>query len=216
MKIGVSVTTISGSGRMDDWMANFTANTDQKVELFVHKDDKGNGVRFSKNQCLKALKDCEYIFLFDDDCYPVNKGWMDFCIKNLKLLNHFQFNTAQIHGEMTTIKVGADDQDVLITYNGGGVFLALTKEVLESVGYMNPKYQGYGWEHLGYSYRIFRDMWTVSPYVCPVGLSDYLYAEDYVNPKQKEFTPEQQKVKNANEMIFLSEAHNLNPKYVGI
>jgi glycosyltransferase involved in cell wall biosynthesis len=33
------------------------------------------GVAKSKNICLKELKECDHIFLFDDDCWPVQDNW---------------------------------------------------------------------------------------------------------------------------------------------
>lgn len=33
------------------------------------------GIARAKNRCLEMLQDCEHIFLFDDDTYPLKAGW---------------------------------------------------------------------------------------------------------------------------------------------
>jgi len=50
--------------------------------LHIYDDEiERKGIAYGKNDCLKALKDCQYLFLFDDDCFPVREGWIEFFIK---------------------------------------------------------------------------------------------------------------------------------------
>lgn len=205
--IGIGVSTLDEE-RHKLFLENLDANTSNYKFAVV----RVKGVRKAKNQLLHELRDCDHIFLFDDDCYPIKPGWVDFCVNALEAQGHFQYNTERIHGEITKLEVGG--QEFLATYNGGGVFLALTKEVLNKVGYMKPEYEGYGWEHLGYSQRIYRSGITLNPYICPVGLDEYLHAQDYVSPKIKELTEEEKKIKDKNYHIFRQEAFNLEPKKV--
>ncbi len=202
--IGIGVTSMN-----DEKYNTFIENLDANTSEFKFASARNiKGVRKAKNQLLHELRDCDHIFLFDEDCYPIKPGWVDFCIEVLKGCPHFQYNTSEIHGKMTEF------DGKLITFNGGGVFLALTKEVLETVGYMSPEYQGYGWEHLGYSYRIYRHGLTINPYVCPVGLDGFLHAEDYVRPMAKELSEEDREQRDKNYHIFIKEAHELKPKRV--
>lgn len=47
-------------------------------------DEVRLGIARAKNKCLAQLKDCDHIFLFDDDLYPIKEGWAEFYIKASK------------------------------------------------------------------------------------------------------------------------------------
>jgi glycosyltransferase involved in cell wall biosynthesis len=44
-----------------------------RAKVIRHSQRKG--IACSKNDCLRALRDCDHIFLFDDDCWPIREGW---------------------------------------------------------------------------------------------------------------------------------------------
>lgn len=207
--IGVGVSSIDEE-KYSLFLENLDANT-SNYKFASARNIKG--VRKAKNQLLYELRECDEIYLFDDDCYPIKPGWTDFMSRAFSTgQNHFQYNTSEIHGKMTIIN---GPVPLLVTYNSGGVFLAFTKKVLEVAGYMRPEYQGYGWEHLGYSQRIFRHGLTINPYICPVGLDEFLHAEDYVRPVVKpEQSAEEQMQRKLNHSLFLHEAMDLQPKRV--
>jgi GT2 family glycosyltransferase len=45
-----------------------------------YKNSERLGIAKSKNKCLSYLKDCDYIYLFDDDCFPISDDWYKFFI----------------------------------------------------------------------------------------------------------------------------------------
>lgn len=51
------------------------------------------GIAKSKNKCLELLEKCDYIFLFDDDFYPIKEGWEKIYIETSKEtgIQHFCF-----------------------------------------------------------------------------------------------------------------------------
>jgi len=53
-------------------------------EYFYFKERVG--IAKSKNKCLELLEDCDHIFLYDDDFYPVKKGWEKIYINTAKLI----------------------------------------------------------------------------------------------------------------------------------
>ena len=59
----------------------------------VHRFNKQHGIAKSKNKCLSYLDNCDYIFLLDDDCWPIKDGWQDAYINNSveSGCNHFCF-----------------------------------------------------------------------------------------------------------------------------
>ena len=80
-KIGIGVTTTPNrSGYVDNWLNHFEKVKPTNYHLHIHEDVNYKGVAFSKNQNLKTLADCDYIFLFDDDCYPIKEGWDEYFI----------------------------------------------------------------------------------------------------------------------------------------
>lgn len=118
------------------------------------------GVAQSKNVCIDALRDCDHIFLFDDDCWPVKKYWEEMFIVAAHSfgLNHCMLMDPKLHGLKTEHQLGDADKNLTaqIMTHCSGVMLFLTKKVVEEVGYFNPAYKTYGYEHMGYSTRISR------------------------------------------------------------
>jgi GT2 family glycosyltransferase len=115
------------------------------------------GIAMAKNKCLELLQECDYIFLFDDDTHPLTFGWEQHYI-NAHLSsgqNHFCFTFDKLKNG------NKNGNDLIGTYKGlnkyakaCGCMMFITKKVLEKVGGMSSEYNRYGYEHLGWSYRI--------------------------------------------------------------
>jgi hypothetical protein len=197
-RIGIGVTTTPNrSEYIDTWRKNFEKVKPTSYHLHIHEDVSYKGVAYSKNQNLKTLADCDYIFLFDDDCYPIKEGWAEYFINSnehhLLFLNHNH-------------KVLACTGNVEHYNDCGGVFMFITSEVLNKVGYINSAYGRYGFEHAGYSNRIYKAGLTRSPYQQLVNTKEYLYAMDY-NIEHKSSIPEYKKAKliEENRKVFINE-----------
>ena len=169
---------------------------DYLVKIHEYDDEVARkGIAYGKNQCLKALKDCDYIFLFDDDCVPIKEGWIKWFIKAHKESgqHHFLYLRDTPSLRCTGVKKG-----IQIFNNCGGAFMFLTKEVLKTVGGFNKNYKLYGYEHAGYSDRIHKAGLTpFGAYLCPLGADKYIYAMDWDHSRKDEF---QNKVKHAPSM----------------
>lgn len=89
-KIGIGITTKDRPEILAQCLDNLSKHlpADAKViivddgsqkpatsEFEVIRNPNPVGIPRAKNQCLKALKDCDHIFLFDDDCWPIVDGW---------------------------------------------------------------------------------------------------------------------------------------------
>ncbi len=134
-KIGIGVTTTPNrSDYIETWRKKFEKVKPKHYHLHIHEDVSYKGVAYSKNQNLKTLKDCDYIFLFDDDCYPIKEGWAEYFInsneQHLLFLNH-------------THKVLARTGNVEHFNDCGGVFMFITSEVLNKVGYIGTMARHY-------------------------------------------------------------------------
>lgn len=179
--IGIGVTSYKRDDILKKCLESIETYTKSLYCLYVARDTDADrqGVAKRKNECLKALKDCDYIFLFDDDCYPVKEEWEKAIIDKSQKTNsqHFCFNKEPFY-EMKGVQFinGVE----LETYGAsGGVMLFYTKQVLNKVGAFYEGYNTYGFEHIGHSMRIFRSGMSADLFCCPTDMKDYLYSHDY-------------------------------------
>lgn len=122
---------------------------------YIH-DGKRKGVAKNKNACILALIDCDHFFLFDDDCYPIKNDWAEHVIKchQESGVHHFNLLEPQCHN---LIKETQYSDFIIQEYHMvGGVFMYLSKEVVNKVGAFNKDYDVYGFEHASYTYRVFK------------------------------------------------------------
>jgi glycosyltransferase involved in cell wall biosynthesis len=128
----------------------------QHPDATVHDSPERLGVAKAKNRCLQALAGCEVIFLFDDDCYPVRAGWASLYAAAIDAtgVQHFNFHDSRKHRLLKrTPRAGFTIGEF---EPPGGVFMVLTRRVLEAVGAFNETYGLYGYEHETYTRRSFR------------------------------------------------------------
>lgn len=171
--IGVGVLTFNRPKHLTHWLKQFEKFKTPNMKLHIANDNNDRkGVAYRSNECLRELKDCDFIFIFNDDCFPITEGWAEFFINTKQ--NHLLYlkETGSIKKQKT--ESGIDSYN-----NCGGVMMFLTKEVLEKVGAFG-KYGIYGFEHAGYSQRIHgAGLTPMGPYLCPEGAGKYIYAMDY-------------------------------------
>lgn len=183
-KIGIGCTTYNRPECLAKWKWQIAKHTNMDNVLIYIADDSRDrkGVAFRKNECLRALKDCDYIFLFDDDCYPIKDGWIDFFINSKK--KHLLFLNDS-HIKTHTIQWNENDKwNLAFAYKEcGGVLMFMTKDVVHKVGAFNEEFHLWGFEHAEYSQRIASLTYPKSrPYVSLSDTDKYIYAEDYSNP----------------------------------
>lgn len=138
--------------------------------------DVNNTVASDKNWLIWNLYEVgmEYLFIFDSDCFPIKEGWADFFINAHKKtgIDHFVLCKPD-HNTLI------EKQPIVSLYaTGTGCMIFLTRKVVEQVGYMNPEYGKYGYEHAGYSHRIHRAGFTPSWYVSVNSWEKYIYSWD--------------------------------------
>lgn len=181
--IGVGCITFNRPKHLTHWLKQYESFKTPNMKLHIANDNHDRkGVAYRSNECLRELKECDYIFIFNDDCFPIAEGWAEFFIKlsNIADEKHFLYLKETGSIKALTWKVYRDCDTQIIEYNNcGGVMMFLTKEVLEKVGAFG-KYGIYGFEHAGYSQRIHKAGLTPQgPYLCPEGAGKYIYAMDY-------------------------------------
>jgi GT2 family glycosyltransferase len=181
MKIGIGITTFQRPEHLNLCIQQIETHT-KNYKFFVFEDLLKTWVAHAKNECLRHLRDCDYIFLFDDDCFPIKDGWVDYFIKVHKETGQHHLLYAK---QTPSIKWKSNIGEIDIWDNCGGCFMFLTKEVIEKVGGFNSEYGRYGYEHAGYSTRIFKSgLNTYAPFISAHQTRDYIYSLDYDNHKK--------------------------------
>ena len=175
----VKIVVIDDNSDDEHKKGNMDACDDSRV--FYSYNMTRKGVARSKNECLKNLKNCDYVFLFDDDCFPQADGWANIYIEaHLATdIHHFIFIGPPYSDEAQTVNV--NDFPVWVSPNAGGVLMFLTKTAIQKVGGYNQGYKNYGYEHSGYSNRVFRAQLTngVGPYISLPHADSFFWSMDF-------------------------------------
>lgn len=180
--IGIGYTTYRRPRHIAHAEAMVRQFTDSPYRLFIHDDtEKKLGIAKGKNECLRNLRDCDYVFLFDDDTFPYQRGWEQFYIEAHKASGQHHFVYLK---ETSILRIYSEHQhgDYIIQRftESGGTMMFLTKEVIEKVGGYCQDYKRYGFEHAGYSQRICKvGLNTDGEYLHVKGAGSYIYAMDY-------------------------------------
>jgi glycosyltransferase involved in cell wall biosynthesis len=181
--VGVGVTTFRRPEMLQKCLDSIRKHTFMDgVTIYVADDSNERlGVSKRKNECLRALKDCDYVFLFDDDCYPIKDGWIEFFTESK--LNHLLFLN-ESHNKINTKYKETDFWgNQLYSYaDCGGVFMFMSKIAIDKVGAFDEKYEFWGLEHCDWSMR-YADGLKV--FYMLEGTENYIYSEDYSNPNHK-------------------------------
>lgn len=179
MRVGIGITSYKRPEMLEKCLFHINKHTFMDgVTVYVAKDsdEDRKGVSKVKNECLRALKDCDHIVLLDDDTWPIKDGWLEFLISSGE--NHLLFLNP------THRRIG-QFKDISMYMDCGGVMLYMTKKVIDKVGAFNEEFYRHGFEHAEYSLRVFKAKLTNAAYMMRNGTENYLHSEDYSNPFHK-------------------------------
>jgi len=185
MRIGIGCTTYNRPECLAKWKEQIAKHTSMDNVLIYIADDstERKGVAFRKNECLRALKDCDYIFLFDDDCYPINDSWIGSHIFSDQ--NHLLYLN-ESHIKLGIFNNDYEESSPCNYYRDcGGVFMFMTNKCIKEVGAFNEGFSPWGLEHAEYSKRIKIAGLSDYDYASLCNASKLLYSEDYSNPNHK-------------------------------
>lgn len=187
--VGIGCTSYNRPECLAKWkeqIAKHTSMDNVFIYIAVDTDEDRQGVAKRKNECLRALKDCDHIFLYDDDCWPIADGWVDYLQGG-----HWLFLNDKMHKYLG----GNTYQEC------GGVFMSLTKQMVEAVGAFNENFYMWGFEHAEYSMRIYKSGFMLQPYMCKYGTDKFLYAADYSDPSHQSSITDLDKQRYFNENL---------------
>lgn len=149
---------------------------------------RGSGVGVAKNAALKYLldKECDYIFVIEDDMKMLRPDVFAAYINASKQtgIQHFLYNA---HGPANRggISGGKSIPRITIEYPSGvrislfqhcvGAFCMYTRESLEAVGLMDEAFKNV-WEHVEHSYRLVKAGYAPAYWWWP----DLVNSTDYI------------------------------------
>jgi hypothetical protein len=172
-RIGIGITTFRRPDMLAQCTAEFAKFMPPNTTFMINDDsEREEGIARAKNRCIDALKDCDYIFLVDDDCWPkADKWWVPF-------INHaIRYNCHYFSPSWTGTLIPRGD-DLIEVQNPNGVVQFLTSHSVRLSGGFCPAFMRHGGEHEDYAVRCYRN--SLTPYsVCDFkGSLDSFYSYD--------------------------------------
>lgn len=197
--VGIGITTKDRPELLKALLDSIYNHTDMSNILLHIEDDSIErlGVAKRKNNCLRALKDCDYVFLMDDDIEIVKDGWVEFFTSTG--IDHLMYLDRSFHRYIKD-NIYADC---------GGVLLFMTRKAIEKVGAFDEKFDIYGFEHADWSSRFYEDK---EGYISLLGTEQYIYSHDYSTPNHKSSITDEEKrkcIKNNWDKFFKSEIKDI-------
>jgi len=153
---------------------------------------ESKGIARNKNRGISYFlkhPEYEYLFLLDDDCFPIKKGWDNWWINGYKSTgyHHFLFAPLNHYGKITNEKI-FENYSVKYHELDGGCFMFCTRKCIETVGGFHPKFKRYGGEHSEFTERIARAKLIPAPKISLVGCEEWMDGWDwqvYSNRKER-------------------------------
>lgn len=203
-------------------------------ELYDHCVKKGYpcigggeriGIARNKNRLFKWFIDepCNHFFKFDDDCYPIKKGWDNWIIDghNETGYPYFVFASENHEYGYTRIVLEYKNYSVKICELDGNMLLSMKPEVFEKIGGMNLKFGGYGGEDSEYGQRVRRARIIPNRAISLVDMDKYIWSphiDEYLKLGPRGATTDwvgKQKEAEFGVKLFM-EIGNLDPIYQSI
>lgn len=184
MKIGVGVITMGVRALKDYLIAD-------GVDFFVYKDEERKGPSHARNEVLSHFDGYDHIFIFDDDAWPLMRGWEDYFITQavehnvhyMAIPEWFKGNIIGAEGEM----LEWSDSLAALTYQ--------SKHALDVIGGYNTEYDRYGYEDIARNFRaVHKAGLTTRPgaHCFPARGPAYIYYSDaYGTTELANLTPEE-------------------------
>lgn len=147
-------------------------------EVEVFRFEQNVGIARAKNKCLELLQDCEHIFLFDDDAYPLVEDWYWPYIDSPEPHLMRIFLDLATANKLNDIKVIYSDNSHIAYTGPRGMMLYVERRVLDMVGGMDVAFGAWGYEHGDWSNRIHNAGLTTWRFADVVGSEKLVYSLD--------------------------------------
>ena len=170
MKVGVGVITMG----LREINPRMFGNTE--TEVFVYTDHEKLGPGHARNQVLSHFDGYDHVFIFDDDCYPLRKGWEKYFLEQAQAHNiHYMALVEPYQGEYV-----ASYMEMQWWRSALGCFIYQDKLAMETIGGYNTAYNRYGFEDAARSRRAINAGLTghETAWAFPLRGLMYIHSED--------------------------------------
>lgn len=203
--IGIGITTRNRPGQASEIVRRIRDLTpsaaivvvddasDEPVHIYgatVYRFDENVGIARAKNKCLEVLDDCEHIFLFDDDAYPIVEDWWKPYVESPEPHLMYVFEDLAGPRKLRDIKrLYADSQHEAWSGPRGVMLYIHAPTVLPVVGGLDPIFGKWGYEHGDWSNRIFNAGLTSWRYGDVAGSDALIHSMDQYEELERSVQP---------------------------
>ena len=187
---GDKIVVIDDNSEM--WQVNKIVAESFGINVIYKYSNSRLGISKAKNACLWELRDCEHVFLFDDDAWPQRHNWAETWIKinEANDVGHSMFNvTSDAELELNPAfravvqpitEIGTNGTKMVSFSNCFGVMLYFNRKCLDTLGgFINDAPHLYGYEHAQISERAHTAEFTQGhKYLTPSIASELIYSID--------------------------------------
>lgn len=187
MKIGIGITSFRRPETDRFCIDKICEFAPKESKIVVIQDV--DGISKAKNNCLALLDECEEIFLFDSDCYPIVYEWHIPYINSIEPHMSFTFSKLS-NGGINGNRILLSQTHGLNSYqNPCGCMLYINKKCIDVVGGFDEKYEGYSYEHVDYSVRAFNAGLTSAKFLDVPNSLELFHSMDYYGEVKSSLTP---------------------------
>lgn len=155
--------------------------SDKPVEIKeaqVYRFKNNVGIAKAKNKCLELLSDCQHIFLFDDDTYPLVPDWYQPYIGSKEPHLMYLFENWASGRPVGDDRIVYEDGSTVAHEHARGCMIYVDSKVLDVVGGMDVRYGKAMHEHLDWSNRIYNAGLTTFRYMDVFNSGKLIYSMD--------------------------------------
>lgn len=146
--------------------------------VLVYNFKENVGIARSKNKCLELLADCDHVFLFDDDTYPIKPHWYEPYINSPEHHLMYLFTSWANGTPVGDDAILYQDSQHKVHKHARGCMMYIDRLALDTVGGMDVRYGKAMNEHLDWSMRINNAGLTTFRYMDVVDSEQLIYSMD--------------------------------------
>lgn len=191
MKIGIGITTHNRTEIFNKTIEQHIRFLPHNAQLVVVDDastvkckkatfrfDQNVGIAKAKNKCLELLDDCDHIFLFDDDCFPIVNDWWKPYVESKEPHLMYIFKDFATGRMLNDTKILYEDEHIIGYSHPRGCMLYFERKVLDIVGGYDVRFKRWGYEHGDISTRIFNNHLTTFKFADVPNSNKLIRSED--------------------------------------
>lgn len=124
---------------------------------FILVPHKNVGISVNKSVAMMHMQKCDHVFLFEDDLKPTKKGWDSLYLNlhresGIGLFNYIQQNVYECDKRPKKENKFLSGT-IVYGYSHVAQIMSMTKKTIQTVGALDPRFKGYGYEHCDYTRR---------------------------------------------------------------